>query len=569
MRRAFGVVLLVVATMSATALGAIDAGAAPTGAPPAASPATSPSQDPGSSRAYEATLARYAAQHVDWTPCFDDGSSPDFQCASIAVPMDWFHPAKGDLEVAISRILATGTRHGLLETNPGGPGGSGTWVPQYLQSVEPDVAAHFDLVGMDPRGVAASTPLECQGTSALDQLYSLDGRDRSPGNTARFLQLSKQEADGCATDRLTPYINTDQTVRDVDLVRAIFGDRKTSWLGYSGGTWMGARYATLFPSRVDRFVLDGNIDFTTTWYYGFRGQAAGFQRRFDQDLLPWLAKYDDVFDLGTTPARVNATFELRRAALNRHPLVLADGSRLSGVDYESAIVGYLYSGVYFPDVGYGLSIIERYATASPDDQAFATELFAPVPLDQSEHVFWAVQCNDTPMPPHSVLFSDWQAFGAKYPLTGASWLGEPCAYWKQPAVGSPVTGKGIPPLLMIQNDGDPATPYAGGLQAHRSTPGSVLLTVRHEGDHTIYGAGDQCVEDVTNAWLVQGVLPRHDLSCEGIPLPERTSSAASASAAARTTVAAPAVAAQSFAVPSGVTPQVWERQHTSAPPKHL
>jgi hypothetical protein len=86
------------------------------------------------------------------------------------------------------------------------------------------------------------------------------------------------------------------------------------------------------------------------------------------------------------------------------------------------------------------------------------------------------------------------------------------------------------------------------------------------------------VDDVANAWLVHGVLPRHDLACEGIPLPERNSSDASVSSAARSAVVAPAAAppavvapavvAPGFTVPSGMTPQVWEQQRGKAPLKH-
>jgi pimeloyl-ACP methyl ester carboxylesterase len=532
--RRFVVLASAIALVGVMLAAAPGAGAA--AAPAAARPAARPTRDPGSSRAYDATLARYATQHLVWTPCLDDGSAPEFQCATVIAPMDWAHPQKGDIQVAISRVLATGARHGVLESNPGGPGESGLWIPQFIEQDEPEVAAHFDVVGMDPRGVGASTELECRGTGALDHLYALDGRDRSDANTAKFLKLDKQEADGCASDPLTPYINTDQTVRDVDLVRAIFGDAKTSWIGFSGGTWMGAWYATLFPSHVDRFLLDGNPDWTSTWYTGIiRPQPAAFQRRLDQDFVPWLAKYNSLLHLGRTPAKVTETFNARRAELNKHPLTLADGSKLTGVAYESDIVGYLYFAPNFVDAANAMSIIERYASATPDEQQAATDVFGDFPLDQSEHVFWTIVCNDTALPSRSAVFHDWRTLGVEYPFTGASWLVFPCLSWKLPSIGSPVTGKGVPPVLMLQNDGDPATPYKSGLQAHRNTPGSVLVTVRHEGDHTIYGDGDACVDNIANAWLVHGILPKHDVSCEGVPLPELTAPSPSAGLVASAT----------------------------------
>jgi pimeloyl-ACP methyl ester carboxylesterase len=501
-------------------------------APPTPDPTVSvtASRDPGSSAKYQATLAAYAAQVVDWAPCYE-GESPEFECAWIITPMDWAHPGKGDIELLITRVLATGQRRGILQTNPGGPGGAGYWMPFYLEQVEPEMAEHYDLIGMDPRGIYGSTTLECQGTDALEKLYALDGLDHSAANTAKFLRFSKAEADGCATDVLAPYINTDQTVRDLDLVRAIFGEQKTSYFGYSAGTWMGAWYATQFPSHVDRFVLDGNFNFTTTWYEGFRAQAAGFQRSFEEDLIPWLAKYDSVFHLGGTPAKVKRAYDSRRAQLARHPLTLTDGSTLTGAGFDFGISGGLYATYVYPDLGNALSILERYQTATPEEQDAVTAIFGNIPLDQSEHVFWNVTCTDTAPPSKARVFADWRTIGQRYPLTGSSYLGYPCDYYTVPAIGSPVTGRGIPPLLMLQNDGDPATPYGGALQAHRNTPGSVMVTVRDQGDHTIYGNGDECVEAIANDWLIHGKLPRRDQTCEGIPLPDPTASEARQAAA--------------------------------------
>ena len=493
---------------------------------PGASPAASgpagdvTSADPGDTPAYRAALAQYAAQTVDWQPCYDDGSFPEFECADLAAPLDWGDPSRGDIDLFITRVKATGARHGIMLSNPGGPGQAGYWVPLYIEEAEPEVAAHFDVIGMDPRGTYASTTIECGGTDNLTKLDALDGLDRSPKNTARFLARANAEAADCASDPMTPYVNTDQTARDLDLVRATLGEAKTSYLGYSAGTWLGAWYATLFPSRTDRFLLDGNWDFTQPVYQSFRAQPAAFQRRFEKDFVPWAAKYDALYHLGRTPKAVLRTYRARRDALARHPITLTDGTVLTGALYDYGIVGPLYTASMFPDLGAAMSTIERYGWADQDAREQVASVFGYPEADQSEHTFWATVCNDTSTP-KAQLLSDWVAF-TKYPLTGASWLNNPCPFWRFPAIGSPVTGMGIPPLLMLQNDGDPATPYAMGQNAHRHTPGSVLVTVRNEGDHTIYGAGDACVEAIANRWLVEGKLPRGDVSCAGLPLPDPT-----------------------------------------------
>ncbi|MGI5254022.1 alpha/beta fold hydrolase [Actinacidiphila glaucinigra] len=46
-------------------------------------------------------------------------------------------------------------------------------------------------------------------------------------------------------------------------MRALVGDDRLHYLGFSYGTYLGATYAGLFPSRVGRMVLDGAGDPTT------------------------------------------------------------------------------------------------------------------------------------------------------------------------------------------------------------------------------------------------------------------------------------------------------------------
>jgi pimeloyl-ACP methyl ester carboxylesterase len=490
-------------------------------------------RDPGATPAYLRTLADYSSQDVDWQPCYDDGTSPELQCAWIAAPTDWHHPGVGDIEVLITRIKATGKRYGILQTNPGGPGLAGYWLPLYLEEAEPEVAEHYDVIGMDPRGTLGSTALQCGGTGVLDRLYALDGLDRSSANTERFIALSRAEAAGCATDPLTPYVDTDQTARDLDLVRALLGESRTNWLGYSAGTRLGAWYATLFPSRVGRFVLDGNWDFTRPVFESFQRQPEAFQTSFEDFLIPWLARYDAVYHLGRTPAAVERTYHARRAALAAHPITLVDGTELTGNGYDSAIAGLLYYTGYYPEAGAAMSTLERYSTADADARQQVADWFGNPGADQSDHTFWATICQETEISAQQV-WDDWMSVGRKYPLVGSTWLANPCPYWHFPATGSPVTGSGIPRLLMLQNDHDPATPFQGGLAAHRRTPGSVFVTIRNEPDHTIYGSGDVCADDIVNRWLLRGALPSSDRSCPGVPLPDPTAESAARVATAST-----------------------------------
>lgn len=532
-------------------LGMVAIGLSTTGAAAAAARPASPTD-------YERTLATYARQKLVWHECFPGEGLPFFTCALMTAPKDWSHPKAGNIQVLISRIRASdqARRHGILEGNFGGPGGPSVTFPLFIHDLEPDVAAVFDSIGIDPRGVGGSTNLDCTSPDLLTELYQLDGRDFSRANTRRFLTLSKRFARRCAADPLTPFITTEQTVRDLDLVRAVLGEVKTSYVGFSAGTWLGAWYATRFPDRVDRFVLDGNTQFTTNWFDSFSTQPEAFQRSFETVLEPWLARYDDHFHLGTSAAAVNRTYEQRRAKLVAHPITFPDGSRLLASGYDFGIGSALYSTAEYPGLGEAMSILEHYDTASVDQRQIVESWFGSFTSGASDNTFNAIVCQDTAKPTPAEVKSEWLRFRERYPLTGASWLADPCPYWPIRPTGSPVTGKGIPPLLMINNDGDPATPYSGARRAHEATPNSILLTVRHESDHTIYGAGDTCVENIANRWLLNGILPSHDRVCEGIPLP----------------VLAPASAPTAVVATSGSTALAWDRAFRAAhgqPPQTL
>lgn len=65
-----------------------------------------------------------ATPALNWQPC---ATAPDFQCATMQVPLDYDSPNGTQIGIAVSRHLATDPAHriGSLVFNPGGPGGAG------------------------------------------------------------------------------------------------------------------------------------------------------------------------------------------------------------------------------------------------------------------------------------------------------------------------------------------------------------------------------------------------------------------------------------------------------------
>ena len=337
-------------------------------------------------------------------------------------------------------------------------------------------------------------------------------------------------------------MRTDETVRDLDLLRHLIGQEKINWLGYSGGTWMGAYYATYFPQRVGRFVLDANVGFTDPWQSAVDLQPLGFQRRYEQDFLPWAATYDPMLHLGSTPEQVDKTYEDLRAALAAEPLDLGMGVAVYAVDLDYLIAGAMYSKLAFQPLAELIGLL-REGVANRGEPAESSPVAAqareqvqrvravrahsggiqPLAPDSLNGTLLHIVCNDTPTPgDRESLLADSEQQGQAYPLIGWGTLSNPCITWQRPDVTLKTpNGEGVPPVLMVQNDRDPATPIEGALRARDGFAGARLLTVTDEGDHTTYASStpNDCVNDAVEDYLVDGVVPARDSSCPGVPIP--------------------------------------------------
>jgi hypothetical protein len=143
-------------------------------------------------------------------------------------------------------------------------------------------------------------------------------------------------------------------------------------------------------------------------------------------------------------------------------------------------------------------------------------------MDAEYATFYTTTCNDTAYRGTvKDLIRTSGILGKKYPLIGSSTISDPCVFWKRPALSlKKPTGRGVSGALMVQSVHDPATPYEGALNAHKHYAGSRLLTVTGEGDHGVYAGGNACVDRIVDGYLIDGKLPRKDLSCKGLAIPK-------------------------------------------------
>ena len=199
---------------------------------------------------------------LTWGPC-EEGIGEPFECATLAVPLDYDDPAGPTIDLAVIRYPADPeVREGAILLNPGGPGGSGyDFASAAAESFdfEMGLAGRFDIVGFDPRGVDRSGGIDCID-DAGDRRRYLYADDTPDDAVEAAASVAQQMMFGPACrevygDTLHLY-STENTARDMDMIRAALGDEQLSYIGISYGTYLGGVYATLFPERVRAMVLD-------------------------------------------------------------------------------------------------------------------------------------------------------------------------------------------------------------------------------------------------------------------------------------------------------------------------
>ena len=269
-------------------------------------------------------------QPIEWGPCRVAGGGAvklpgGAQCGKLAVPVDYKHPGGDATTLGLIRFPATGDKVGSLVINPGGPGESGIEAALgVVQSLPQQVRERFDLVGFDPRGVAASRPaIWCNSDADNDKLRTETQADYSPAGVAQIEDETKAYVGRCVAKmgkKFLANVGTDNVARDLDTIREALGDSKLTFLGYSYGTRIGAAYAEAFPKNVRAMILDGAIDPNADPVESDLRQAKGFQDAFD-NYAKDCAK-SPTCPLGTDPAKAVDVYHHLVYALvdKKHPM---------------------------------------------------------------------------------------------------------------------------------------------------------------------------------------------------------------------------------------------------------
>lgn len=459
-------------------------------------------------------------QPLEWSSCHED-----LDCAVVRAPIDWQSPKGNTLELSLVRHEATGTgKLGSLFVNPGGPGASGVnFVVNSLDyAVSSEVQKDYDVIGFDPRGVGESTPVTCVDSSAqLDEFLFgvLHSARESPEWLAEREAAGKEFADGCLekTGELLGHVDTLSAARDLDMLRALLGDRQLNYLGYSYGTLLGAIYAETFPLNVGRMVLDGALDPESSSFDVTLTQAVGFENALRAYLADCLASSDCPFSGSVDSAMAQVGQLLNN--LDGAPLVASDGRVLGPDAMVTATIAPLYDAQAW---GYLSDIFTAVQEGTADAAFGAVDWYYNrgedgTYGDNSTEAFYAINCLDYPAQSDPVQWeADAQELKRQAPVIGSylAWGDQLCVEWPFHAVRTPakISARGAGDILVVGTTGDPATPYRWAQNLAAQLDRGHLLTYNGEG-HTAYNKSNSCVNDAVDSFLLRGKVPASDPQC--------------------------------------------------------
>ncbi|MGW7269758.1 alpha/beta hydrolase [Streptomyces sp. NPDC054864] len=449
-------------------------------------------------------LRPYTQQKPVWKQCGSETPAA-FQCATLKVPLDYRAPGGKRIDVAISRLRtsAPGKLHGVLLSNPGGPGNPGLELPVELSRRLPQqVTDRYDLIGFDPRGIGRSSPVRCgldpEENTLLRPLRTFD----------KNVALARSTADKCRKKEGSTlrHITTRNTARDMDVLRAILGERKISYFGTSYGTALGAVYTQMFPRRADRFVLDSADDPQRMWRGMYQVWGPEVERAFER-WAKWTAAHDTTYRLGDTPAAVSKSFWDVVARADRDPLLI-DGTRLDGAGVRDLTRRDFYTVRAGAQRVVQLKEAAQGSPAGPADPALPRSTRQP---DASGAL--TVACSDASWPRDIQTYRrDSIRDAHRYPLYGDFVSGvTPCAFWDRAVEPATVVDNDVP-VLIVHNEWDSQTPLVTGQAMHRQLKGSRMVTVDEGEGHGVHGT-NRCADAAVNSYLATGKMPAADVTC--------------------------------------------------------
>ncbi|KAL2841938.1 Alpha/Beta hydrolase protein [Aspergillus pseudodeflectus] len=451
------------------------------------------------------------------------GNATGLDCGELQVPLNWNQPQGPKITLGMARYRATlpGKRLGSIIYNPGGPGGPGSTsalsqalgMPSYTNGT----VNHYDVIGLDPRGIGLSTRIKCDPhlfnknvtlfPTTEQEFQALVAKNHAFGESCRNL-----------TGELFYHVDTTQAARDLEALRIALGAERLNWIGLSYGTQLGGAYAELYPEHVGRMVLDGNLDHSQPETVILQTEVSTYEDTLNQ-FFTWCnttASDDECAFKGQNLPRI---FDDLVAAADDSPIE-APGCTVGNITTcRSPVTG---EAIRFNTQGLlsnepqNWPILAQYlnSTIAGDATGLATRLATAE--DDSLYPDLAIGClgwrHDSASLSDILYKSQLGRYLAPHTqgATQSYRYQVQCIGWPAPLASPPhrlnqTAMAKAPPILLVNSYHDPETSYVWAQSFLAQIPTGVLLT-RNGNGHTSYSLGGEA-SALIDAFLVNGTLP--------------------------------------------------------------
>ncbi len=459
----------------------------------------------------KATAAR---SEFSWEKCNDIDGRPLLQCATLNVPADYAKPSGKQFKIAVIKRNATdrANRIGSLIINPGGPGLSGVAMLRNVAGragfhFGDNVAARFDLVGFDPRGVS-DVGIRCATDTQIDQLYF--GPSTPTGSTAALDRA-------CANKYNAALYSTENVARDLERLRVVLGESSINFYGASYGATIGSTYASMYSTRVRALILDSPyLPDTTSTDRWQAGDLAPFEASFGR-WVSWCRSDTECTDTIGDPKRA---WEALAEQLRRNPIILAP-PRLGATERALAMAtsAALYRSADWPDLAFAIAdALDGNGDALFDLAADYAGRGSDGSWGTSPQATLLISCAtglrgvSAPTDPEAALAEVHRVAPHFATMVTLDDLVRPCAAMTPtpPPQRSGQLRSGLAVILSATHD--PATPAAMGV-ALQAQMGSRATLVMNERDGHVQRRSNPCVTAIIESAIVDLTVPAAGTRC--------------------------------------------------------
>ncbi len=354
------------------------------------------------------------------------------------------------------------------------------------------LGSEFSIIGFDPRGINNTTPAISCFPSPLQRsvwgVYNQDVVDNATIGAA----YARSKALGAVCEPMVSgdgggsFVNTPSVARDMLAITeaswAAVGAKNVSekgllYWGLSYGTALGMTFATMFPDRVHRVVIDGVIDIND-YYSGQLKKILLDTTAVSTSFFTYCSRAgpkECVFHGGEPTETIEEKLTQLLDKLQREPLPVT--TTLEGPDIvsKSDILVMLFVAFYkpldnFPIIAEALSLAEQGQGADVIDRIRGVVSCAETPglPNTGAEVTTAILCSDAAESANNLTLSEFEDYlhflEEQNPYSGPNWakIRLACQGWKSRPEGLVHTGpwgattkEGV---LFVGNVADPVTP---------------------------------------------------------------------------------------------------------------